>query len=83
MFEGSSEAPILARKSAKSLPGKKEGPGIHYKGTTLDLDRELRRDWVSDRDLRVKYGRGIEVAVTHFEHLMCIPAPPCPRLPGT
>ena len=26
----------------------------------MDLDRELRRDWVSDRDLGVKYGRGAE-----------------------
>ena len=24
------------------------------------LDRKLRRDWVSDRDLGVKYGRGAE-----------------------
>ena len=31
---------------------------MHCKWTSLDLDRELRRDWVLDRDLGVKYGRG-------------------------
>ena len=60
MLEGSREAPVLARESAKSLPGREECPGIHCKWINLDWDKELRRDCVLDRDLGVKYGRGVE-----------------------
>ena len=56
--EGSREAPALAKESAKSLPGREEWPGIQCRWTTLDWDRELRRDCVLNRDLGVKYGRG-------------------------
>ena len=59
-MEGLRDAPTLARESIKSLPGREAWPGIHYKWITLVLDRELRRDWVSDRDLGLKYGRGAE-----------------------
>ena len=58
MLEGSREAPALARESAKSLHGRESG--IHCRWTTLDWDKELRRNCVLDRDLGVKYGRGEE-----------------------